>query len=95
MPSHRKPEPEDMPAREPIKPRKHARHIEPRVRYLPVFFNGRTRAKALAKPWVCEDCGARDKTREEAEAHWTREHAPKPVVLTDMVCVSVQVEDEV
>ena len=94
MTSHHKPEAENLPSHEPIRTRKPARHIEPRVRHLPVLFNGRPRSKGAGKPWVCVDCGTRDKTRDDITKHWWAEHAPKPVVLEDIVCVSVSVEGE-
>lgn len=94
MVSHHKPDLDELPAHEPVKLRRHARHIEPRVRYLPVSFVGRPRGKGQGKPFVCDDCGRREATRDEITAHWRAVHTPKPVVQEDIICVSVHVDGE-
>jgi len=79
-----------------MKSRVPARHIKARYRYLPVSFNGRPKTKGHGKPFVCDDCGHREKTEDDIKAHWWGNHKPrpKPVELEDIVCVSVSVEGE-
>ena len=100
MTSHHKPLLEDMPTREPIKPRRHVPHIkhvaasEPRVRPLRGAELRQRLGTQPDKSHLCIDCRARFKGHEAATRHWRAHHDRKAVVLTDMICVSVHVEGE-
>ena len=69
-----------------------ALHPEPRVKHLPI---PRGAGRGWNKPWRCQDCGLRRRSREAIEAHWRAEHAPKPRVCASVTTISVKVEESI